>query len=629
MFICLLVLGVVRLPAQTHVLDSLERALSTHSVDSSRVNILLALSEQYLAYKPQRSRELSNEALTLSKQLSFGAGEIQAITQLAEFEFRQSNYAKAVEMAHESLKKAEAMQDTLAMAWSYRLLGIIHTYGFQEFDDALAYGKTALRIYQQKGDLRKVAGMYGNITWIYGVTGQNTEEGQRLADEGLQIATRFKDVKLQSYLHNSKGILYRQQGRLDSALWHLARSSELGLQVNDLSVVTYNRLNQGGIYNQAGRYTDAIATFQKALEESLALNLREVTKEAHRGMALAYEGLDKPALAYPHLKQYTTLKDSLVNLSIVQRTLAAEMATAQARNDAKMAELQLENDFARRERSLYQIAFVAVFLLMSVIMALIIRNSRQRKRSHQELAAKNEVIAQRNLALQEANDAKDRIFSVISHDLRSPLNSLNGLLELTVRNHVTPEEFRAQVPTIQRHVMHLHSAMENLLQWSYSQRNGWQVAPAVCDLHELVSKNTSLFHEAAEAKGIAFKNEVPTGHRAFADPNHLEIICRNLISNSIKFTPAGGTVRFFTRQENGHVVLSVSDTGVGIDPQRLEQLFTHRIDKSARGTGGEKGTGIGLLLCKEMAERNGGYIQVNSAPGQGTTFNVSLKTSPV
>ncbi len=613
---------------QPGVLDSLERSVQTLPPDSTRVRTLLALADQYLPFKPQRSREVAYEALTLSRKLFFHSGEVQAITLLAEFEFRQSNYARAVEMAHESLKKAEAMQDTLAMAWSYRLLGIINTYGFQEFDEALEYGKTALQIYQRKRDWRKVAALYGNITWIYGVTGKSVEEGQRLAHEGLQIATRLNDVKLQSYLHNSKGILYWRQNQLDSALWHLARSSELGLQVNDLSVVAYNRLNQGGIYNQSKRFDEALATFHKALAESINLNLREVRKEAHRGIALAYEGLGKPAQAFPHLKQYSLLKDSLVNWGIVQRTLAAQMATAQARSDAKMAELQMETEFAKRERRLYQIAFVAVSVLMSVIVILVTRINRQRKRNNQELAAKNTVIAQRNLALQEANDAKDQIFSIISHDLRSPLNSLNGLLDLTVQNHVTPEEFRAQLPNIQRHIMHLHHAMENLLQWSYSQRNGWRAQPALCDLNELVSKIINLFHETAEAKEISLQNEVGAGHYAYADPNHLEIICRNLISNSVKFTPARGVVRFSARKENEAVALAVSDTGVGIDPTRLEQLFTHGLDKSARGTGGEKGTGIGLLLCKEMTERNGGRIQVTSVPGQGTTFTVVLKTSP-
>ncbi len=607
--------------------DRLESKLNTQPADTNRVQTLLELSDYYLPFKPQRARELASEAVTLSRQLQYASGEVRATTQLAEFEFRQSNYAKAVEMAHESLKQAEALHDTLAMAWSYRLLGIINTYGFQEFDEALAYGTSALRIYERKKDMRKVAGLYGNITWIYGVTGKNVAEGQRLADTGLQIALELSDLTLQSYLHNSKGILFRQQGQLDSALWHLARSSQLGAEVNDLSVITYNRINQGGIYLQISRFREALATYEKALQESFELNLREVTKEAHRGIAQAYEGMGQPERAYRHLKRYTEIKDSLVNWGIVQRTLAAEMATAQARNDARMAELQLENDFAKRERLLYQIAIASVVLFMSIILVLILRINRQRKNNNRELAAKNSVIAQRNQELQEANDAKDRIFSVISHDLRSPLHSLKGLLELTFQNHVTAEELRAHLPAIHRHVINLHHAMENLLQWSYGQRNGWRAQPAMCNLHELVHKNASLFREAAEAKGIELLNEVETHHHAYVDPNHLEIICRNLISNSVKFTTTGGAVRVSSRTENGHINFSVSDTGVGIDPERLGQLFTTRLDKSARGTSGEKGTGIGLMLCKEMAERNGGQIAVNSEPGRGTTFTVSLRTT--
>jgi signal transduction histidine kinase len=613
--------------AQVNEPERLEERLATQPADSSRVRTLLSLAAYYLPSKPLHARELASEALTLSRQLPFPVGEVLAITQLAEFEFRQSNYAKAVEMAHESLKKAEHLQDTLAMAWSYRLLGIINTFGFQEYDEALAYGQAALRIYQRKKAWRKVAGMYGNITWIYGVTGQRLKEGQQLADEGLKIATNLNDLTLRSYLHNSKGILFRQQGQLDSALWHLARSSELGLQANDLSVITYNRINQGGIYNQTQRFNEALSTFQQALDESFDLNLREVTKEAHRGMAQAYEGLNKPALAYSHFKQYAMLKDSLVNSGIVQRTLAAEMATAQARNDARMAELQLENDFARRERLLYQIAIGAVILFMSAILILMLRNSRQRRRSNRELEAKNRLIAQSNQELQQANEAKDRIFAVISHDLRSPLHSLKGLLELTFQNHVSADELRTHLPAIHRHVINLYHAMENLLQWSYGQRNGWRVQPAMCHLHELVTKNSSLFQEAAATKGIELVNEVATDHHAFVDPNHLEIICRNLISNSVKFTPPGGEIRLTSERENGHVVFRVSDTGVGMDAQRVEQLFTERIDKSARGTGGEKGTGIGLMLCKEIAERNGGRITVRSEPGHGTTFTVLLRSS--
>jgi signal transduction histidine kinase len=188
---------------------------------------------------------------------------------------------------------------------------------------------------------------------------------------------------------------------------------------------------------------------------------------------------------------------------------------------------------------------------------------------------------------------------------------------------VSMEEFQAILPNLQQNVKTVHHTLENLLQWSYSQMQGIKSSPKQVDIQLIVVENIELFAEVAKNKQIVLSYAIPLDTFVFADENQVRLILRNLLNNAIKFTRKNGTINVSAKQNESFIEISVNDTGIGMSEVQVEKLFSIGIN-STYGTSGEKGTGLGLMLCKEMAEENKGKIWVESELGKGSTFTVSL-----
>ena len=621
---CLITLG------QPAAIDSLERILKSSKNNTGRINILNELANKYEAYQPHQSKKYAERALSLSKELGYKQGEIRALNYLGENEFRQSNYAQAVEYTTQSLKLAEQEHDSTGMALAYRVLGNIYTFGFKQYDAALQYQLSALKIYERKNDKRNMAAFCGNITWIYASTNQNLKEAHRLANLGVHLADSLGDKQLLSYNYNSKGLIYLQEEKFDSALFYLDESIRMAGKVNDHAVIAYDNSIKGNVYLRQGDTKKAIAMFEFALIESKKINQRETQKDSYAGLAKGYEKLGNYPLAYRNHLLYIQLKDSLVNWETTQKALITRMRFAEEKREAKITELELANQLAHKEKVFDFVLFGAIFLSMVVVLILVVKNNRHRTETNLLLQEKNTEIAEQNLKLKQANDTKDKFFSIIGHDMRSPLVSLKGLLGMVIRNEISESEFKTFASKLHHLVIGTNETLENLLQWAHSQIDGWHYAPADLALKPLVLKCASLFYEAAMAKKIELIINVEEKEIVYVEANQIELIIRNLIHNAIKFTPNGGQVHVTSGEsgESGEFVeVRVTDTGLGMLPEDALTIFQKHPTHTTRGTQGERGTGLGLLLCKEMIENNGGKIAVTSELGKGSTFHVFLKRS--
>jgi signal transduction histidine kinase len=607
--------------------DNLEQTLKSLPDDSGKVEILNQLAFKYLVSQPSLSKEFGEEALNLSRTIHFMKGEIVALNRLGENQFRQSNYANAVEYATQSLKLAEQTHDTVNIAMAYRVLGNTHTFGFKQYDIALQYQLKVLKIYLKKKDKRNIASTYGNITWIYASTNKNLDEALHLANLGAHIADSIRDKQLLSYNYNSKGLIYSQLGELDSALKYLELSIHEGESINDKAVIAYDKSIEGSIYLRQGNNKKAIDLFLVAMEESKRLNSREIIKDCYKGLAQGYSELGNYQLALKNHLHYSNLKDSLLNWETTQKALITRLQFEEEKREAKIAELELANQHVRNENILYNVLFGIVFVFMTVVIVLIVRNSRQRAERNVLLREKNIEIAEQNKKLQEANDLKDKFFSIIGHDLRSPLVSLMGLLGMVMRNEISDKEFKSFAPKLHHLVTGTNETLENLLQWANGQMVGWSLNRSPLPVQHHVSKCINLFAEVAKAKEVGITCHIDEQEIVFADPNQIELIFRNLIHNAIKFSAKGGSVRITAEHRDDFLELRIADDGIGISSDHLENLFKKQTSKTSRGTLGERGTGLGLILCKEMVENNGGRIYATSTEGKGSTFHVLLKSS--
>jgi signal transduction histidine kinase len=231
-----------------------------------------------------------------------------------------------------------------------------------------------------------------------------------------------------------------------------------------------------------------------------------------------------------------------------------------------------------------------------------------------------------NAELTDLNADKDRFFSIVAHDLRSPFTPLLGNAELLLEmaEHLTPKEVKEISGGIYRSAKLVLGLLENLLQWSRLQMGRMEYQPADINLKDVAQQTVDLLGANAINKNITLHNEINDHVMVYADDYMLDTIIRNLTSNALKFTPQGGKISISAIQNEKFIEVSITDTGVGISEADKDKLFKIDVQHSTVGTEKEAGTGLGLLLCKEMVEMNGGQIGMESELGQGTTFKFTM-----
>lgn len=232
--------------------------------------------------------------------------------------------------------------------------------------------------------------------------------------------------------------------------------------------------------------------------------------------------------------------------------------------------------------------------------------------------------------LSDTIKTKDKFFDIIAHDLRNPINALNMLIDDLLKNYssLSLDEIYESNIQVQKTVLILSQLLNNLLEWSRSQTGRLKVNPDFIDASYIIRNVIEINQDAANLKNISLINNIAYGTVVYCDSNMLFTVFRNLVSNAIKYTHIGGRVTISSNDKGDFIEFSIQDNGVGIPPDKLDKLFNIAYVQSTLGTNQEKGSGLGLILCKEFIERNGGTISVESELNKGTTFKFELPKSP-
>jgi signal transduction histidine kinase len=251
------------------------------------------------------------------------------------------------------------------------------------------------------------------------------------------------------------------------------------------------------------------------------------------------------------------------------------------------------------------------------------REHEEKKRLEEEVKIRTLEIKQQNLELEEVNHVKDKLLSVVSHDIRGPLGSLHLALNLVKSGSLSAEEFQKITEGLESRLTQTTEFIDNLLQWAKLQMKGETFEPDRLDLSKLAEESARLVEPDCTQKNIRLENHIHGNLYAYADLNMIRSVFRNLLTNAIKFTKPNGTISISAYGLDEKIVLSVADSGVGIPEKNRSKMFTIA-SVATQGTKQEKGTGLGLVLCKEFVEKNGGNIWFESQQGKGTTFFFSV-----
>jgi signal transduction histidine kinase len=266
------------------------------------------------------------------------------------------------------------------------------------------------------------------------------------------------------------------------------------------------------------------------------------------------------------------------------------------------------------------IVFVYIYLLNT-------RTNKLLTIQNQKIFASNQKLQESQQQLKELNATKDKFFSIIAHDLKNPFTSLLSISEMMTKSYTTMEEEDKieGINGFHRSATRIYALLENLLTWSRSQTGRVDFYPVEFNISKLAMECIRLFILPAEKKGVTLQLNAEKNILAYGDPEMINTVFRNLLNNAVKFSNSGGMVEMDLRQEEGLVKVAVTDQGVGISEANVKKLFNLAGQRASEGTGGEKGTGLGLLICKEFVEKNGGKLIVKSEPGKGSSFSFYLK----
>jgi signal transduction histidine kinase len=298
--------------------------------------------------------------------------------------------------------------------------------------------------------------------------------------------------------------------------------------------------------------------------------------------------------------------------------------------------LKRDNEIKSLRLTRLRIVIISLFVILTlagIIWFINLKRSKLKRETNDLLTQKNleleaalRKLKESELNLKQLNATKDKFFSIIGHDLRNPLNALLGFSELISGNtrNYTMEEIRKYNKIINDSARNIHQLIENLLDWSRSQAGNIEFSPRYCDLLTVTSDIQKIFNIQIDNKNINIHNNIPGDLKVFADKNLLSTILRNLVSNAIKFTPPGGHITLSANKSDGQVNISIADTGAGMTMEQIDNLFQLDTNLTKTVTSEEKGTGLGLILCKEFVEIHKGTIRVDSEPDKGSVFTFTL-----
>lgn len=512
---------------------------------------------------------------------------------------------------------------------SHALINLSQTYmELDEVDKAELYLKDALRnanLHEQEELIADIHVQFGNL---YSHALNYEEALEHFSKAQNAYREKHQDMQVAIAL-NKMGDCYFHLDRNDMSFQCHLEALEIRNRIDDHrgKSESYNKIGLLCIENE--EFERAIRNLKIGLANAEKVNSNTLMQESFDYLSQAYMKLNDYENAILYTNNYVEISD-LIYTEANERKI--EEITNQKEIERREEEIRsLEQESKQKERELtnsrsFNALLVALLIVILISTVFFVRSYREKKKINKALQRINDKVIKQNEELSELNKTKDKFFSIIGHDLKGPLNSLTSFSQLLI-NHtasLTEEEIRTIAKDLDKSLKNLYELLENLLGWARSQTGRMEFTPQEFNLADVVRENIRLLSKAALNKKIKIERLVDDELWVYADLNSVRTVIRNLLSNAIKFTGENGVISIFADEWKDRIEIGIQDTGVGMSESVLNKIFDIGAKQTTLGTNKEKGTGLGLILCKEFVERNYGTLSVASKPGLGSTFKFSL-----
>ncbi len=508
-------------------------------------------------------------------------------------------YRRALDQFFRSVAMAESIPDSTLISYAFNGIGIVHEY-LNDMDRARFYYSRSMAIDSARGDAYGMAIGYMNI----GNITPDSSTSLPMYRRALSYAVSIDDRTFQAEVHNSMASVYQRYGLFNRAQTEYRRALDLIGEGRDLVNETQFTLDLVDLYNTTRRFEDASIWGRYALGLAESIPAPDQMRRAYELLSLSEERLGRTADALRYLRLANIMRDSLISDGRIREVTALELQTLHEREqDEVRARIE-------QQRKADRILLVAgTSLLVILLMATIITYRQYRKT--------------RNLldALNQSERSRASLFSIVAHDLKNPLTGIIGLSSILAEDHkeLAPEEVGFFAERLNQSAQNLHKLMDSLLEWSSLELGVDRFRPEVLTPHQSVNNVIGLLSDIAKSKDVELVNKIPTNIQIVWDPFLFDSIVRNLVSNGIKYSYRGQAVDIGYDLEDEHHLITVEDRGKGMDAGTVEAIFQRKRAHSTPGTEHEMGSGLGLLLSRQLAERYGASLEVNTRPDEGTT----------
>lgn len=559
----------------------------------------------------------------------------------------------------EAIRLARVVGDTELEAQNLNRLGVYYrNMNLQE--DALKLYEEALVISKEANIPVQIGHSLNNIGQIFFFQDQ-FQEALNYYKEGELKFLEINDNEGLAYNYNGMSLVLAAVGDYENALITINKAIEIREEQGNERQLTVSKFNRANILMSMGDYTNAepdiinLYDYGMANDKIRAINaleklveLKFKTYRYSQAVAYANEAMvlheEKPYSEsmieiYQMLYRYyydrgnTSESRKYLDLLEKERNFLSEVKTKNYLAGLTIKKQKDEIASLYREKELMEInnrfkfyLSIVLFLLafaMFVVFSIYYRYYHQQKENLIQLKGKQKQIEAQAVELDRLNIVKDKIFSILAHDLKAPLDSLLGMVKLIDEDNLSQSEFEEYLPIISQNLGNNSMLLENLLIWSRSQMRGMNVQLSRLNLHKIVGENIRFLLSSGYFKGQLIANYVPKNIEVEADKNMIDIVFRNLLTNALKFTSEGDQIVVDIKESENVYTVCVSDQGTGISEEGLKKLFGKDFH-STNGTHQEKGTGLGLILTKELVQKNKGEIWAESTLGSGSTFCFTL-----
>jgi len=528
------------------------------------------------------------EALKLFEKTGDKPNQAITLNNIGLINMDIGNDEKAIEYFNNAIEINQEIGDNMNLSMNYSNLGVLYSK-ISDYDLALEYYNKSLLISEKYGFANDLARHYFNVGNVYLKTDSNEKAKENF----------LKSLKI---------------------------SEEQGMDIG----VMYNNFQISRLEVKEGLFDDAESRLNKVetlIDKSGMVRLRADLLERYAELEAARGNFEKYLESYAAFKAYSDSMQEIARtdqIEEIQTKYETEKKTLE--NEKLMNQALLNKKIIQNQRLLGLVIIISLFLL--VLFIIIIYRSRQKLRRAFEVLKKlnKEVVTQKE-KLEEANETKDKMFSVIAHDLRSPFSSLIGFLDVLTSEfeEMEDEEKKEMLEMLSNQSIKTYGLLENLLQWSMMQRGMIKLHLSEYDLYNIARVQFVELSARAKSKQIELINKVPEGLKIYIDETVCKTILRNLVNNSIKFTKSGGTINIEAYDEPDCVTIKVIDNGVGMSKEVSSNLFKSNIPVSTRGTDNESGSGLGLRIVRDFVELLKAEIKVETRQGEGTAFSVSFR----